>query len=168
MTFCCILTILGHSEPLDKAPGGRHSLSFSATLPAFDQLIKNENLLTERVGQEQKSDILVNYGHSGQFWTPELIPLEVLSLFYHSVLLPPHKISVKIMKICQHSELNGSKIEKIPEFGQFQPFLVLWDPLVGPPGVFIFIFHSLLPSPDKISVTVTKTFLLSEMDGSKI
>ena len=50
MTFRCILTILGHSEPLDKAPGGRHSLSFSATLPAFDQFIKNENLLTERVG----------------------------------------------------------------------------------------------------------------------
>ena len=44
------LTILGHSKPLDKAPGGRHSLSFSATLPAFDQFIKNENLLTERVG----------------------------------------------------------------------------------------------------------------------
>ena len=44
------LTILGHSEPLDKAPGGRHSLSFSATLPPFNQFIKNENLLTERVG----------------------------------------------------------------------------------------------------------------------
>ena len=50
MTFSCILTILGHSEPLDKAPGGRDSPSFSASLPAFDQFIKNENLLTERVG----------------------------------------------------------------------------------------------------------------------
>ena len=41
------LTILGHSGPLDKAPGRHSPLSFSTTLPILDQFNKNGNLLTE-------------------------------------------------------------------------------------------------------------------------
>ena len=73
-----------------------------------------------------------------------------------------------MMKICCLSELDGSKIKRIQDFGQFQPFLVLWDPLVGPPGVFILVFHSQPLSLHQISVTITKMFYLSEMDGGKI
>ena len=48
----------------------------------------------------------------------------------------------------------------------------LWtDPLimiVGPPGVFILVFYSLLLFPHHICVTITNFFFLSEMDGGKI
>ena len=40
------------------------------------------------------------------------------SLIY-SVILSLHKISVKIMTICCLSDLDGSKIKKIQDFGQF-------------------------------------------------
>ena len=45
-------------------------------------------------------------------------PPEVLKLVYHFLLLPPLKISVRIMKICCLGELDGSKIKKIQDFGQ--------------------------------------------------
>ena len=58
--------------------------------------------------------------------------------------------------------------KRIQDFGQFQPFLALWDPLVEPLGVFILIFHSLLLSPHQISVTMITIVYQSEMDGGKI
>ena len=105
--------------------------------------------------------ILATLGHSGPLnGSPRLV--------YHSILLPSNKISKKIMNICCLSELDGSKIKNIQDFGQFKPFLALWDCLVGPPGGFILVLHSLLLSQHQISVTITKSFYLSEMDGGQI
>ena len=56
--------------------------------------------------------ILAILGHSGPLnGSPRV--------FYHSVLLPLHKISVKIMNICCLSKLDGGKIKNIQDFGQF-------------------------------------------------
>ena len=50
----------------------------------------------------------------------------------------------------------------------FLPFLDLWDPLVGPPGVLMLVYHFLLLPPLKISVKIMKICFLGELDGSKI
>ena len=49
----------------------------------------------------------------------------------------------------------------------FLPFLDLWDPLVGPPGVLILVYHYLLLPLDNISVKTMKIFCQTELDGSK-
>ena len=56
----------------------------------------------------------------------------VLILVYQFLLLPLDKISVKTMKICCQSELDGSKIEKIQDLGNFSHFWPFWAPLLGP------------------------------------
>ena len=53
-------------------------------------------------------------------------PLGVLILVFHFLLLPLHKISVKIVKICCQSELDGSKIEKN---SRFWSILAIFGPL---------------------------------------
>ena len=111
-----------------------------------------------------------------ELWDLLVGPSGVFILVYNFQLLPPHNISVRIVKICCQSELDGSEIEKIQDFGQFQLFLALQNPtvgpqgvpFVGPPGFFILDFQSLLLSLNQISVTITKFFHLSEMDGGKI
>ena len=50
----------------------------------------------------------------------------------------------------------------------FLPFLDLWDPLVGPPGVLMLVYHFQLLPPLKISVKIMKICFLGEFDGSKI
>ena len=52
-------------------------------------------------------------------WDPLVGPAGVLILVYHFLLLPRFKINVKIVKICSLSELDGSKIKRIQDFGQF-------------------------------------------------
>ena len=54
-----------------------------------------------------------------ELWDPLVGPPGFLILVYHFVLLPPYKINVMIMTICCQSGLDGSKIEKIQDFGQF-------------------------------------------------
>ena len=62
-------------------------------------------------------------------------PPRALILVYHFIQLPLHKRSVKIVKICCQSELDGSKIEKkfkiLDNFSHFWPFEA---PLFGPQG----------------------------------
>ena len=64
------------------------------------------------------------------------------------------------------------KVPKWPQDGspkdQYRPFLNLWDPLVGPPGVLMLVYHFLLLPPLKISVKIMKTCCLSELDGTQI
>ena len=52
-------------------------------------------------------------------WNPLVGPAGVLILFYHFRLLPLLNISVKKMKICCLGELDGSKIKRITDLGQF-------------------------------------------------
>ena len=49
-----------------------------------------------------------------------------------------------------------------------RPFLDLWDPLVGPPGVLILVYQFLLLLFEEISVITIKICGQSELDGSKI
>ena len=64
------------------------------------------------------------------------------------------------------------KVPKWPQDGslkdQYWPFLDLWDPLVGPPGVLKLVYQFLLLPFDKISVKTIKICCQSELDGSKI
>ena len=112
------LTILGYSGPLDKNPQvvilRYHSLLLFLHQISF---IKMQICLPKVSGRSKKKpkDVLVNFGHSGPFRTPEWIPPGVHIIFYHSVLLHPHKISVKIVQICYLSELDGSKIKRVQD-----------------------------------------------------
>ena len=100
--------------------------SFSAITLYYSSCIRSVLLKCKfvyrksRVGAKKKpKDVLVNFGHSGPFRTPEWIPPGVHIIFYHSVLLHLHKISVKIVKICCLSELDGSKIKRVQDIWQF-------------------------------------------------
>ena len=64
-------------------------------------------------------------------WDPLVGPPGVLILVYQFLLLPLDKISVKTMKICRQSELDGSKIEKIQDLGNFSHFWPFWTPFLG-------------------------------------
>ena len=77
--------------------------------------------LRSELDRSEKKYILVNFGYSGPFRTPEWIPLGVLILVYHFILLPLHEISFELMKMCFLSEwiLDRIKIENIQDFGQF-------------------------------------------------
>ena len=76
--------------------------------------------------------ILAILGHSGPL---NGSPPGVHILFYHSVLLPPHKISVKIMNICCLSELDGSKLKKFKILVNFIHLKSFGTPLLGPRGL---------------------------------
>ena len=65
--------------------------------------------------RSKKKDVLVNFGHSAPFRTPEWIPAGVHIIFYHFFLLHPHKIGVKIVKICYLSEFDKSKIKRVQD-----------------------------------------------------
>ena len=68
------------------------------------------------------------------FWDlcdPLVGPSGVLILVFYFLPLPQHNISLKIVKICCQSELNGSKIEKIQVLGNFSHFWPFWAPLLG-------------------------------------
>ena len=51
---------------------------------------------------------------------------------------------------------------------QYRPFLDLWDPLVGPPGVLILVYQFLLLPLYRVSLKTMKICCQSELDGSKI
>ena len=59
------------------------------------------------------------------FRDPLLVPAGVFMLNCYYQLLSLHKISVKTMKICSQSELDGGKTGKIEAVGQLKPFLAL-------------------------------------------
>ena len=67
-------------------------------------------------------------------WDPLVGPPGVLKLVYQFLLLPLDNISVKTMKICCQTELDGSKTEKIQDLGNFSHFWPFWAPLLGPQG----------------------------------
>ena len=71
------------------------------------------------------------------------------------------------MKSCCQSELEGAKKKKIKDLGTSAIFGP-WCPLVGPQGVLILIFHSLLFSPHEIRLKITEKFYPSEIDSGKI
>jgi hypothetical protein len=85
-------------------------------------------------------DVLVNSGHSGPFRTPEWIPPEVHIIFYHSVLLHPHKISVQIVQICYLNEIEWEQNKKSP---RYVTILAMVGPL-GPPCWAPRVLHSRL------------------------
>ena len=90
-----------------------------------------------------KKNILVNFGQSGPFRTPEWIPLGVLILFYHSILLPLHKISFELIKMCCLSEWIGGKYKIFKILVNFSFFWPFGTPLLGPQGSSFssFIFY---------------------------
>ena len=99
--------------------------SFSAITLYYSSCIRSVLLKCKFVYRKSRVGAKKTKRCFGQFWTfwaiqaPEWIPPGVHIIFYHSVLLHPHKISVKIVQICYLSELDGSKIKRVQDMWQF-------------------------------------------------
>ena len=102
-------------------------------------------------------------------------PPRALILVYYFIQLPLHKRSVKIVKICCQSELDGSKIEKkfkiLDNFSHFWPFAAplfgpQGAPLLGPKGASFLSFLSITPFALE-HCNNNDIFYPTEMDGTK-
>ena len=102
-------------------------------------------------------------------------PPRALILVYHFIQLPLHKRSVKIVKICCQSELDGSKIEKnsrfwsiLAIFGPLRPLcLAPRGPLYwAPRGLHSCLSFSITPFALE-HCNNNDIFYPTEMDGTK-
>ena len=127
--------IFGPLGPPGGPPGVLILVYHFILLPLDRISVKTANTCYQSIfdgSKIEKIKILVNFSHFWTFWAPLLGPRGSSFSLFHSFLLSPHQISVKITKVIYLSKMDGGKILKIQDFGQFWPFLVLLSPVGSP------------------------------------